>query len=227
VLDVTEADNKPDNKPDSNTSNISNMDSKMDSKVGSKSDPAGDQRLVSPADFYTPSSSAGWSAPSSAGFEPPVGAKASTPLTPDDRDHDNHHDNHHDYRDHPDDLHRDRLNSEADFKDTSRPGTHNLAIREMFDDDDDDDRSEGDLEGRLEREGQEDAVTVQWVIMVDQFGITHAPPGRARALLTEQGFGRAMTVVHNERGAVEVVAADALLPSPAGVGRILKVTDFV
>lgn len=195
-----------------------------------------DRRAVSPADFsHSPTSSAASSARSTApsAFGKVVsGAKGTTPDQPvhvhprlHDQDRHEHDRQQHDGQEEDRDRYRDSLNSEADFKDTSRPGTHTLAVREMFDDaadgdDDDDDDGFGEVEC-------DDAITVRWVVLVDQFGITHAPPGQARALLAEQGFGQAMVVVHNERGAVVTVSADGLLPSPSGVGRILKITDFV
>ena len=114
------------------------------------------------------------------------------------------------------------FSDDAEGKDTfSRPTTTGYSVKDMYGDGDDEAvNADTDLTAGIEE------VTVRAVVMVDQFGIAHAPPGRARSLLTEHGFAQALVVVHSELGAVETVTADDLLPSPEGVGRLLTVEDF-
>lgn len=65
------------------------------------------------------------------------------------------------------------------------------------------------------------------LIMVDQYGVAHAPFAQARALLTEHGFGHIGILVHDSisKDIVSTTAA-ALAPSPPGI-RLLTHSDFV
>ena len=57
------------------------------------------------------------------------------------------------------------------------------------------------------------------LVMVDQFGIAHAPFAQARALLTEHGFGDIKVLVHEEKtGRAAFCLASDLTPPPPGEG---------
>jgi cytidine deaminase len=64
------------------------------------------------------------------------------------------------------------------------------------------------------------------LIMTDQFGVAHAPFAQARALLTEYGFGHLQVAIHDEAGALHIVSAADLLPSPPGGGVLLSHDNF-
>lgn len=56
-----------------------------------------------------------------------------------------------------------------------------------------------------------------FLVMLDQFGIAHAPFAQARALLLEHGFSVApLILVHARDGACLAVTADSLAPNPPG-----------
>jgi len=52
------------------------------------------------------------------------------------------------------------------------------------------------------------------LVMLDQWGIAHAPFASARAILTEYGYGDVQILVHDEHGAAQVCSAAALTPPP-------------
>ena len=54
------------------------------------------------------------------------------------------------------------------------------------------------------------------LVMVDQFGVAHAPFAQARALLGEYGFGDVLVGIHDINGRFVTVTAASLLPSPPG-----------
>lgn len=65
------------------------------------------------------------------------------------------------------------------------------------------------------------------LVMVDQFGIAHAPFAQARALLSEHGFGEAPVIlVHDRDGNTATTTAGALTPPPPGEGRLLTAKDL-
>ena len=67
----------------------------------------------------------------------------------------------------------------------------------------------------------------KYLVMVDQFGVAHAPFAQARALLYEHGFGDIRVIVHNMTSKeLEIVLASSLAPQPQG-GRLLSHDDFV
>ena len=66
--------------------------------------------------------------------------------------------------------------------------------------------------------GIEKEFKVEALVMVDQFGVTHAPFASARALLTEHGYENTQILVHNEKGDACVCLASDLCPPPPGGG---------
>lgn len=62
------------------------------------------------------------------------------------------------------------------------------------------------------------------LVMMDQFGVMHAPFAQARALLTELGYGEVTVLVHNAQGCVEEVRCRELLPYK--VAQLMTGTDF-
>lgn len=56
-----------------------------------------------------------------------------------------------------------------------------------------------------------------YMVMVDQYGIAHAPFAQARALLVEHGYGAVKVVIHEEAdGGLAIVAAKDLVPDGDG-----------
>ena len=65
----------------------------------------------------------------------------------------------------------------------------------------------------------------KYIIMVDQFGVAHAPFARARALLFEHGYGDVQVIVHSENKTIEIINASSLYPQLEGFG-MLSDSDF-
>jgi cytidine deaminase len=65
----------------------------------------------------------------------------------------------------------------------------------------------------------------QMLVMVDQFGVAHAPFASARALLIEHGFGGVQVMIHDQSGAFVHVLAKHLAPNPVD-GPVLTHDDF-
>lgn len=64
------------------------------------------------------------------------------------------------------------------------------------------------------------------IIMIDQYGIAHAPFAQARALLSEHGYGEVKVIVHNAVSRMpEVTTITALTPQPVG-GKLLCPQDL-
>jgi hypothetical protein len=64
------------------------------------------------------------------------------------------------------------------------------------------------------------------LIMVDQFGIAHAPFAQARALLSEYGFNDLQVIVYNDKTCTaDIVHVQDLVPQPHGA-RVLCASDF-
>lgn len=64
------------------------------------------------------------------------------------------------------------------------------------------------------------------IVMVDQFGVCHAPFARSRSLLMEHGFGDVLVLIHEEDGQLHDVAVDDLLPTPKDI-QMLTQDDFI
>ena len=54
------------------------------------------------------------------------------------------------------------------------------------------------------------------LVMVDQFGVAHAPFAQARSLLSEHGYGYVRIMVHNELGQLLTPLVSELIPQPPG-----------
>ena len=54
------------------------------------------------------------------------------------------------------------------------------------------------------------------LLMVDQFGVCHAPFASARSLLTEHGYQDILCVVHDSSGKLSTHKASSLVPAPSG-----------
>lgn len=67
----------------------------------------------------------------------------------------------------------------------------------------DDDVSQGGVRPRI-------------LVMVDQFGVCHAPFAMARSLLTEHNYGHIKCIVHDVTGKVDIITASSLVTSPTG-----------
>jgi len=52
------------------------------------------------------------------------------------------------------------------------------------------------------------------LVMLDQWGVAHAPFASARAILSEYGYGDLQILVHDEEGAARVCTAGSLCPPP-------------
>eukprot|EP01035_Chromulina_nebulosa_P019885 gene19885-25840_t len=52
-----------------------------------------------------------------------------------------------------------------------------------------------------------------YLLMIDQFGVAHAPFAQARALLSEHGYGDIITIVHDEDGKLHNVKISDLAPA--------------
>ncbi len=63
------------------------------------------------------------------------------------------------------------------------------------------------------------------IVMLDQWGVAHAPFASARAILTEWGYGHVQILVHDEHGKACVSTAEALCPPPKD-GRFLSHDSF-
>lgn len=63
------------------------------------------------------------------------------------------------------------------------------------------------------------------LVMIDQFGVCHAPFARARAQLLERHFDDVLVLVHQEDGSLIDVTAQELLPSPKNIP-LLSESDF-
>jgi cytidine deaminase len=63
------------------------------------------------------------------------------------------------------------------------------------------------------------------LIMIDQYGVCHAPFAQARALLTEYGFGSVKCVVHDEDGKLAILDIAELLPQ-INNSSLLSESDF-
>lgn len=66
---------------------------------------------------------------------------------------------------------------------------------------------------------------VKYMIMVDQFGVCHAPFAQARAILNEHGFGGIKCIVHDALGNLDIVEVRKLVPF-ASIEDTLSHTDF-
>lgn len=64
------------------------------------------------------------------------------------------------------------------------------------------------------------------VVMLDQYGVCHAPFARSRSLLMEHGFGDVLVLIHGEDGILHDVSVDDLLPTPRGI-QMLTQGDFL
>lgn len=54
------------------------------------------------------------------------------------------------------------------------------------------------------------------LLMLDQFGVCHAPYAQARSILTEHSYGHVLCVVHDTFGQVSLHTASSLVPAPSG-----------
>ena len=64
------------------------------------------------------------------------------------------------------------------------------------------------------------------LIMVDQFGIIHAPFGQARAILSEHGYGHIKVIVMQSDGVPQTTTCSALIPNLDGYSGSMKDTVF-
>eukprot|EP01033_Poteriospumella_lacustris_P002105 gene2106-1531_t len=64
------------------------------------------------------------------------------------------------------------------------------------------------------------------LVMVDQYGVCHAPFARSRSLLMEHGFGDVLVLIHGEDGVLHDVVVDDLLPTPRDI-QMLTQEDFL
>jgi cytidine deaminase len=64
------------------------------------------------------------------------------------------------------------------------------------------------------------------LVMIDQYGVCHAPFARSRSLLMEHGFGDVLVLCHQEDGQLHDVAVDELLPTPKDI-QMLTQEDFL
>ena len=65
------------------------------------------------------------------------------------------------------------------------------------------------------------------LLMIDQYGVAHAPFAQARALLKEHGYGKLKIIVHNQTSkSIDVTTIDDLTPEPVG-GKLLCHSDFL
>ena len=60
------------------------------------------------------------------------------------------------------------------------------------------------------------AVVPRVLLMLDQFGVCHAPHAQARSLLTEHDYGYVLCIVHDTFGQVATHSAASLVPAPSG-----------
>lgn len=68
-------------------------------------------------------------------------------------------------------------------------------------------------------------MTAKYLLMVDQFGVCHAPFAQARALLTEHGYDLVKILVHDSDGVLHVIDARSLVPH-IDEATILSHADF-
>jgi hypothetical protein len=54
------------------------------------------------------------------------------------------------------------------------------------------------------------------LLMLDQFGVCHAPYAQARSILTEHAYGAVLCIVHDTFGQVATHEAASLVPAPSG-----------
>lgn len=54
------------------------------------------------------------------------------------------------------------------------------------------------------------------IVMLDQFGVCHAPYAQARSILTEHEYGDVLCIVHDAFGQVATHKASSLVPAPSG-----------
>ena len=77
----------------------------------------------------------------------------------------------------------------------------------------------------LER-NQVEGRTPEVLLMVDQYGIVHAPFGQARAILSEHGYGELKIVVMRSNSVAETVLCSTLVPKLDGYSGSLQNTVF-
>lgn len=63
------------------------------------------------------------------------------------------------------------------------------------------------------------------IVMIDQFGITHAPFAQARSLLSEHGYEDIQVLVHDNAGEIQLCTIGSLLPQPPNTS-LLSHDDF-
>jgi len=59
---------------------------------------------------------------------------------------------------------------------------------------------------------EDNGVLVDYLLMIDQWGICHAPFAQARGLLNEHGFKYVKCVIHDDLGDVHIVPVSSLVP---------------
>lgn len=64
--------------------------------------------------------------------------------------------------------------------------------------------------------GSVQVVVPKVLLMLDQFGVCHAPYAQARSLLTEHHYGEVLCIVHDTFGQVATHEASSLVPAPSG-----------
>lgn len=65
------------------------------------------------------------------------------------------------------------------------------------------------------------------IVMIDQFGVCHAPFAAARSLLFEHGFQQVQVLVHSQEGKLGICTVKDLFPTSEVFGANLSHNDFV